>query len=175
LQLSDDWSLEVLVEFGSDVFGRDGRSIAFQDLSIAPDEELGEVPADVLVALFVRVAALEIAVGVTGAVPVDLDLREHREVDVVLRTGKLEDLFVRSGLLAAKLIAREAKNVEATTLVLFVKGTQTCVLAGEASTAREVDDQADGALVVCKALGLARDRSHLEIMKAGHCFLLDRV
>ena len=164
--------LQVLLQLDGNLLWRDGRPPTSQDLSVPADEKLGEVPANVLVALFVRIAALEELVEIASSVPVDLDLGEHREVGVVLGAGEFEDLFVRTGLLGAELVAREAQDVEALVLVLFMKGTQTCVLAGEASTAGEVDYQADRAFVVGEALLLAGNRGHLEIVNACHGLLL---
>ena len=45
-----------------------------------------------------------------GVAPVDIDLAEHVEGDVVLPGGELLDLGLRAGLLAPKLVAGEAQN-----------------------------------------------------------------
>ncbi len=76
--------------------------------------------------------------------------------------------MVRPGLLGAELVAGECQDLEALGRVLVVKGTQTCVLVGEASATRDVDDQADLALVLGEADGLAGDGFHLELVESGH-------
>jgi hypothetical protein len=77
-----------------------------------------EVPGDVLVPVFVRIAGFQEAVEVAGAASVHLDLREHRELDAELRRDELLDLFVGARLLLPELVAGEAQDVQA--LVVFV-------------------------------------------------------
>lgn len=45
-----------------------------------------------------------------GVSPIDIDLAEHIEGDVVLPGGELLDLGLRAGLLATKLVAGEAQD-----------------------------------------------------------------
>lgn len=45
-----------------------------------------------------------------GVSPVDIDLAEHVEGDVVLPGGKLLDLGLRAGLLTTKLVAGESQD-----------------------------------------------------------------
>lgn len=80
---------------------------------------------------------------VAGAGAVDLDLFEQRERDVVLRLRELQDLGVAAGFLLTELITWEAEDRKTLGFVIFEKGTQTCVLRGEASLTRDVDDQTD--------------------------------
>ena len=77
--------------------------------------------------------------------------------------GKVLDLGVGSGLLISELIAREPEDLEA--IDVFMKRTQTCVLRREASSARDVDDQADLALEPIERHLVARDRGHLEVVE----------
>jgi hypothetical protein len=90
---------------------------------------------------------------------------EHREVGVVLRRRKLENLGIRAGFLCTELVAREGKDVEALGTVFVLKRTQTCVLAGKASIAGNVDDEQRLALVLAKVDLLARDRRHGEVVQ----------
>jgi hypothetical protein len=91
---------------------------------------------------------------------------------VVFRAGEFEDLGIAAGLLLTELIARETEDREALGLIVFVKGTQTCVLRGEASLARNVDYQTDVVFVVRKVDGFAGDRLHLQVVKLSHRSLL---
>jgi hypothetical protein len=74
--------------------------------------------------------------------------------------------------LFTELIARKAEDRKAFGFVVFVKGTQTCVLRREASLARDVDYQTDFVFVARKIDRLAGDRIHFQIVKPGHCSLL---
>jgi hypothetical protein len=163
---------EVLREGLFDLIRRGGRTETGQDAAVATHQELGEVPGDVLLALFVRIPRLEEAVDVGRAAPVDLDLGEDRELGAVLGAGELEDLLVAAGLLLAELVAGEAQDDEVPISVTLVKGTQTCVLVGESSLAGQVDDQAHLSGIVGEAHGLPGDGFHLEVVEAGHGLLL---
>jgi len=110
----------MLLEQLSDFLGRRRRTTTREHRAIAADQELREVPGDVLVALLVRMAVLQELVEIAGSVSVYLDLREHREVDVVLGADEVQDLFVAARLLGAELVARKAEDAEAPGLVLVV-------------------------------------------------------
>jgi hypothetical protein len=136
---------EVLGEDSGHLFWSGGGREPPHDVPLAVDEELLEVPGDVGAVALAWLGVLQDLVEGSGAVAVDLDLGEHREVDVVLRLHELEDLLRGSGLLLAELVARETEDREA--LVVVVERTQTCVLGRETSIAGDVDDQADLAAV----------------------------
>ena len=102
-------------------------------------EKLFEVPRDVGSFAIARLRILQPAIQGGLAIAIDIDLCEHRKVGVVVRLGKLEDLLVRSWLLSTKLITRKRQHLK--TVGVVMKRTQTCVLAGEASTTRYVDDE----------------------------------
>jgi len=91
---------------------------------------------------------------------------EHGERHTVVRGGELQDLLVGAGLLVGELVAREAEDGDV--VVVVVERTQTCVLRGEASSARDVDDEADLAAELFERHLIARDRRHLELVKRGH-------
>ena len=82
---------------------------------------------------------LEPLVELGGTIAVDLDLGEHREVDVVVVIDECADLLGRAGLLPAELVAREPEDPNA--VVVVVQRTQTCVLRREASSGGDVDDE----------------------------------
>ena len=147
----------MLGQLRADVFRRYLWLVALQHLPIAAHQELGEVPGDV------RAVAFQQLVELGRAVPIHLDLGEHREVHAVLGARELEDFLVRAGLLGAELVAGEGQDLEALALVLFVEGTQTCVLGCEASLAGDVDHQAERPLVLREVDVLVGDRVHLEL------------
>jgi hypothetical protein len=159
---------EVIGELLSDFLGCDLWPEAPHDRSGSIDQELGEVPGDVLLAFLVRLLGLEELIELTGPVAVDLDFGEHRKIDVVLRLGEFQDLGVGSGLLGAELVARKGENREALGPVIFVECTQTCVLGGEASLGCDVDHQTDLILEARQRDRVARDRCHLEVADASH-------
>jgi hypothetical protein len=161
-------STGVLEQFGharSDVLGRGHGGEPCDDVALAVDEELLEVPRDVGRVGCLR---LEPRVELARTVAVDLDLREQGEGAVVLRGRELEDLGVSARFLRTELVAREPQDGEALVLVVFVERTQTCVLRGEASSARNVDDEQDRAGVVAEVHGVAGDRRHREVMDVCH-------
>jgi hypothetical protein len=136
---------EIVGEDSSHLFWSGGRREPPYDIPVAVDEEFLEVPRDVGAVARAWLGLLQHFVERGGAVAVDLDLGEHREVDVVLGPDELEDLLGSSGLLLPELVAGETEDREA--LVVMVESTQTCVLGCEASIAGDVDDQADLAAV----------------------------
>ncbi len=138
----------------------DGRGVALEHRAVPSNEELGEVPNNIGVALLIRMLSLQEVVQGRGTIAVDLDLGEHREGDVIVGRCELENLSVAAGLLGAELVAGKPKNSEASVLVVFVKSTQTCVLGSKASGAGDVDDKADLVLVGGEADLLASNRCH---------------
>jgi hypothetical protein len=88
---------------------------------------------------------------------------EHRERDAELRRGELENFGVGSGLLPCELVAGETEDGDI--VVVVVEGTQTCVLRREASSARDVDDQAELAPKLIEGHLLPGDRRHLELVE----------
>jgi hypothetical protein len=164
--------LKVLRKLCRDFFRRRSGPKARNDVAGTVDQEFREVPLNVAGAVFVRLKRLQQLVQVARAAAIDLDLLEQREGDVVLGSGELEDLGICAGFLFTELITREAQDREALGLVVFVKGTQTCVLRGEASLARDVHDQARRALERRKIDRFTGDRIHREIVELGHRSLL---
>jgi hypothetical protein len=91
---------------------------------------------------------------------------EHREGDAVGGGGELQDLGVGSRFLTTELVAREAEDGEV--LVVVVERTQTCVLGREASSAGDVDHQAELSPELVEGHLVAGDGRHLEIVERGH-------
>jgi hypothetical protein len=65
--------------------------------------------------------------------------------------------------LASELVAGEGKDGHV--VVVVVERTQTCVLRREASSARDVDDQADLAPELIEGDLLPGDRGHFELVE----------
>jgi hypothetical protein len=162
----DGGRLAVAGEHHGDLLGRRRRREAGDDGTVAVDEELLEVPRDVGAVAVAGLLRREELVELARSRPVDLDLREQRERDAVGRGGELEDLGVGAGLLPAELVARETQDGDV--VVGVVERTQTCVLGGEASTAGDVDDQAQLAAVPVERDRLAGDRGHREVVEGRH-------
>ena len=123
-----------------DFFGGDPGREAGDHFSVGVDEELLEVPLDVRRVTVAGVLSLEPVVEFGRVVAVDVDLGEHREVDVVVVVDESSDLFSAARFLARELVAREAQNADSVASV--VERTQTCVLFRQASSGCDVDDQA---------------------------------
>ncbi len=138
----------------------DGRGVALEHGSVPSNEELGEVPNYVGVAVLLGMVSLQEVVQRGGTISVDLDLGEHWEGHVIVGRGEFENLGITARLLGAELVAWKAKNSETSVLIVFVKGTQTCVLGSKASGAGDVHDQADLVLVGGEADLLAGDGCH---------------
>ncbi len=141
-------------------FWSDGRGVALEHGSVPSNEELGEIPNNVGVAVLVGMVSLQEVVQRSGTISVDFDLGEHWEGHVIVGGREFENLGITAGLLGAELVAWKAKNSEASILVVFMKSTQTCVLGSKASGAGDVHDQADLVLVGSEADLLAGDGCH---------------
>ncbi len=136
-----------MVQFTADIpfYGTDTLRglVALQDLAVATDKELGEVPFDVrllvvlgialaqhLVHKFARLvvqvealkALLLLQVGkerrLSGAV--HIDLVKLRELNVVGCRAELMNLFNRARSLLAKLVAGEVENFQTLGVILLV-------------------------------------------------------
>lgn len=147
--------LALLLELGKNVLLKalrlGGAGPATLDLAITTDQELFKVPLDHLEAHQARLLGLEPLVQRSSAVAVDLNLLHDGEADAVVDLAKVLDLVVRSGLLATKLVAREAKDGEVVAVLLLERLVQllkTLVLRSEAAFGSRVDNQDDLALVV---------------------------
>src|SRR5690349_1969479 len=93
---------------------------ALDDLAVATDEELAEVPLDVAGERRLRSGERDIEWMPLRAV--HGDFVEQRKCDVVFVGAKLLDLLVGAGFLAQKLVAWKAEHRETLVLVFFVRG-----------------------------------------------------
>src|SRR5579871_2520044 len=121
---------------------------AFDHLPGAVDQELGEVPLDGLCAEQSRLFVLEVPPQRVGVAAIHFDLLEHRKGDAVVLRTERADVCRRARLLAAELVAREAKDREPLVLIRLVEILQPGILRRESALARGVDDQQHLAVIV---------------------------
>jgi len=179
--------LEVLLQVGLDVGGRHRRLVALDHGAVGPDQELGEVPLDLVGAVGVRPdlgdGLVEAAVGraeVAGRLgpqvlvkrmrvgAVDVDLAQHREGDVVGGLAEVLDLGVGARLLLPELIAGEADDLQAPVPVVAVERLQAFVLRRQPALAGHVHDEQHLALVLAERYLAAVRRGGGEVVHAGH-------
>jgi len=135
-------------------------------------QEFREIPGDVFLSVGIGLTGLQESIDLTGVIAVDIDLRKHRKRRAIFGDRKLENLCIGSGFLGPELVAGKGENGQF--IGFIMKGTQTCVLISKASTARNVDDQAELTFELGKLDGLTLDRGHFEIKETGHwdsCFV----
>src|ERR1041384_5328053 len=109
-------------------------------MTLTVDEELGEVPADIL-------AVLEEFIKRMGSWAVHLDFREKRKGDLVVGFAEFLDIRLGPRLLLPELVAGKTQQFESFPFVLLVKLFQPRVLGGVSAFAGHVDDQQDFSLV----------------------------
>ena len=142
--------------------GLGGGGIAFDDATVAADEELGEVPVDVAVFLDALADGLEqcrrsfgfqafillggcdgLEVGEEGVLvlAVHVDLLHYLETHAVVDAAELLNLAVGAGVLVGELGAGEAYADQAALAVLLVEGLEAVELRCEAALGGGVDDE----------------------------------
>ena len=147
----------MFAQLGRDLFGCCRRTEAGDDMPVLSDKKFRKIPGDVLFSLFVGIALFEEIVEPTSAVSIDFDFGEYWKRNSKVCLDELKNLLVGAGFLTPKLIAGKSQNRESLGFIFFVQCTQTCVLGSEASFARDVDNQANLALVARKRDVLARN------------------
>jgi hypothetical protein len=172
---------EGLFDGGND-FGVVGWGVggeAGEDVAVAADEELFEVPEELgegvgrREAVFGRVVGEVFAPGAVGDVlgcgfdeggvervlggAGDRDLGEEGEGYGVFGGAELGDLLIGAWLLSGEVVGWEAEDDEAAVFVLLVEGFEGGVLRGEAALAGDVHDEEEFAGVVGKRGGVAGD------------------
>ena len=136
---------------GADFIHGHGGLKAGDNVALAVDEELGEVPLDVTVVLIVLVHLLDDAVqnqssravetlkpGVggkplverDGVLAVDVDLGILREGDPETAGAEGVDLFIGSGSLIGELVAGEVENLKTLVLECVVNLLELLILGG---------------------------------------------
>ena len=172
---------EGLLDGGGDlgVVGRGVGSEAVEDVAVAADEELLEVPeqlgelvgwgkavgGSVASEVFAPQSMEDVAGGgldeggVEGmlAGAGDGDLGEEGKGNGVLAGAEVGDLLIRAGLLAGEVVGGKAEDDKAAIFVLLVNGFEGSVLRGEAAFAGDVHDKENFAGVVGEAGGRAGD------------------
>ena len=114
-------------------------SVKGDNVTIFVDEELGEVPGDVL-AFEVRVLA-EVLEGRVGGGTVDINFGHGLEFDAILLLEIL-DLFIRAWLLVTELVGGVSNNLEALLFVLLGELNQALVVRiGQTSLGGDVDNE----------------------------------
>src|SRR4029434_4831840 len=101
-----------LLDVGLEAVGLGVGRIALDDVALAVDQELGEIPLDRLGPQKSRLLLLEKAIERGRVVAVDIDLGEHGEGHAVVHLAEALDLLLAAGLLRAELVAREAEDLE---------------------------------------------------------------
>ena len=109
------------------------------NLTILVHQELGEVPADIGIAVGVGFGCFEQVVDLAGIIAVHFYLGEKLEVGVVFRCREFENFFVSARLLCTELVTWESQYPEI--VMLTLQSTQSCVLRSEASLTGKIDDQ----------------------------------
>ena len=162
--------LEQLDDGLLDLVHAGGRLEARDQVALAVDEELGEVPADVgLVAELLAIGCGELLQGqvldaLTKAskrllgcqvgkegdsrVTVDVNLLELGELGAELERAELRDLIVGLGCLVGELVAGEVKNLEALLAMSGVDSLEVLVLRRKAAPGRGVHDEQNLARVL---------------------------
>src|SRR5579864_2473056 len=151
-----------------DVFGLGHRREAIDDLAASVDEELGEIPLNVLGAENAGLLVLEILVERVCLRSVDIYLVEHRKAHAVVHLAERADLFAAARLLLAELIAGKAQNGQPARAQFFVELLQPRILRRETALARRVDDEQHFVLEVGQRHILALKRLRGEVVDARH-------
>ncbi len=137
------------------------RLKASDRLSVAGDEEFGEVPLNLAANVGRR---SEVLIERRLIVALYRDLRHHRKLHVELGAAELFDLCIGPGLLVAEVVRRHADDHQALVLVLLVDGLERGVLRREAAGAGDVDHQQHLALVDTESGGVTIDGAQFEIV-----------
>src|ERR1700679_42519 len=140
---------------------RHGRLKASDRLSVARDEELGEVPLDLAADVGRR---SEVSVERRLIVALYRDLRHHRKLHVELAAAELSDLCIGAGLLVGEVVRRHADDHQAFVLVLLVDGLERGVLRRKSAGAGDVDHQQYLALVGAKRGRVTVDSAQFELV-----------
>ena len=112
--LSQGLEAEMLSDLAFELHGEVLRKMEVKNLAFRGNEELAEVPWDVLyfASLWVLEAGvfLQVLEQGNGVFSVDLDLVEQVKLHSVLASRELLDFGISAGLLVKELVAREAPN-----------------------------------------------------------------
>lgn len=163
--------LEEGLDGGLEASGGLERGVSVNDVSVLVNQELLKIPLDASEAEQTGLLLLEVDVDGVGIVTVDVDLLENGEGDTVVELAERRDLISRSGLLATKLVAREADDGESLILVLLVDLLEALVLGSEATLGGDVHNENDLALKLLEGEGLSVLVKGSEVVEGGVGFL----
>lgn len=138
------------------------------DLTLAGDEEFGEVPLDAIRAQNARRLLLQQSVEWMRIRTIDVDLVKHRKADPVVLFAESADLVGRPGFLRAELVAREAEHGKAPILVLLVQRFQARVLRRESAVAGRVHDQQHKAAPLGERGLAAVETAYRDLIQGAH-------
>ena len=136
------------------------RLIAFDDLAVAPNKKLGEVPLDVAATTLRFQPSIERMRVLT----IHLNLVELWEVDIVVGCTELVNLLNSAWCLLAELVAGEIENLEALALILLIERFQVFILRRESAAGCRVYYQQHLVLVLGERHVLAPIVLHREII-----------
>lgn len=148
-------------------FGLVLRCVAANHASVAPDQELGEVPLDRLAAQHAGCLLFQPAEQRRGVGAVDIHLGHHRKADAVVALAKGADLLCIARLLRAELVTGEAQHRQTLGAVTLVQRLQAGVLRCEPAFAGGVDDEQHAASQIGQVQRLAIERGDCEVSKRG--------
>lgn len=78
--------------------------IAGENFAVFANQEFGEIPANVRVAIVTGLSRFKIVVQLTSVAAIHLYLGKHRKVDVVFGLGEFENFFIAAWFLGTKLV-----------------------------------------------------------------------
>src|SRR4051794_18112785 len=137
------------------------------------DEEFGKIPFDRRTKQ-ARLRSLQMFVKRMGVAAIHIDLREHREGDVIVVDAKLLDLPGVAWFLPAELIAWKSEDGKASWREFAMQHFQTLVLRRETAGAGRVDDQQNLTFKPIKPDLFASQSYCLEIVNAWHSVVARR-
>ena len=120
------------------------RSEARHDVSVAVNEELGEIPSNCVDSEHAENSGpglFQKTVQRMSVRTIYVDLAKNGKCDAVIPFAEGGDLGRRTGFLGAELVAWEAQNLKPAVLVYAVKIFEPCVLSGESAFAGGIHNE----------------------------------
>lgn len=156
---------------GFNHFRRVRRDLGFkalQNLTIFAHEKFSEVPLHVAR----KWGTLARQRGVERMLlrAFDVEFVEKRERHIVFGGAELFDLFIRSGFLARKVVARKTENAKTFGFVFVVDGLEFPVLGSEAAFRRDIHHQQYFAVVGFQRSIFAVPVFNRDFLELGHSF-----
>lgn len=146
--------------------GFDGRFEAGDGVSVAIEEEFGEIPLDFAAEFGVFGFAGEELVERRLVVAFDRELGHHGKADIVFLGAEGLDFLVGAGLLAHEVVGGNADDDQPLILIFLIKSFESGVLRGVSAMAGDVDQEQDFAVVFGERGGLPVDGLQREVVDA---------